>query len=154
MTLPIILVLAVILLAILLFSFDFVRVDVVGIIMMTLLPLLGLITPAEAISGLSSNAVVIIVALVIFGAGLEKTGAMDSLSRVLLKFAGHGESSIMLLISGTVAFISSFMQNISAAALFMPAAKRLCRQADVPVARILMPMGFTGCHSLVVSLDR
>jgi di/tricarboxylate transporter len=155
MTLPIILVLAVILLAILLFSFEFVRVDVVGIIMMTLLPLLGLITPAEAISGLSSNAVVIIVALVIFGAGLEKTGAMDSLSRVLLKFAGHGESSIMLLISGTVAFISSFMQNISAAALFMPAAKRLCRQADVPVARILMPMGFSaiigGCMTLIGS---
>ena len=155
MTLPITLVLAVIVLAILLFIFEFVRVDVVGIIMMVLLPLLGLITPQEAISGLSSNAVVIIVTIIIFGAGLEKTGAMNSLAGVLLKFVGRSETGIMLLISGTVAFISSFMQNIGAAGLFMPAAKRICRQANVPVARILMPMGFSaiigGCITLIGS---
>ncbi|MBU0909336.1 MAG: SLC13 family permease [Proteobacteria bacterium] len=155
MTLPIILVLAVIVLAILLFVFEFVRIDVVGILMMVLLPLLGLITPQEAISGLSSNAVVIIVAIIIFGAGLEKTGAMNSLAGILLKFVGRSETRIMLLISATVAFISSFMQNIGAAALFMPAAKRICRQANVPASRILMPMGFSaiigGCITLIGS---
>ena len=46
---------AVLCLAILLFIFEWVRVDVVGIIMMIILPLLGLVTPKEAISGLSSN---------------------------------------------------------------------------------------------------
>ena len=155
MTLPIMLVMAVLGLAILLFIFEWVRVDVVGIIMMILLPLLGLVTPQEAISGLSSNAVVSIIAVIIIGAGLDKTGAMNSLARVLLKFAGKSESRIMILISGTVAFISSFMQNIGAAALFMPAAKRICRQTNIPVSRILMPMGFCaiigGCITLIGS---
>ncbi len=155
MTLPIILVMAVLVLAILLFIFEWVRVDVVGIIMMIILPLLGLVTPAEAISGLSSNAVVSIIAVIIIGAGLDKTGAMNSLARVLLKFAGKSESRIMILISGTVAFISSFMQNIGAAALFMPAAKRICRQTNIPVSKILMPMGFCaiigGCITLIGS---
>lgn len=155
MTLPIILVMAVLVLAILLFIFEWVRVDVVGIIMMIILPLLGLVTPKEAISGLSSNAVVSIIGVIIIGAGLDKTGAMNSLARVLLKFAGKSESRIMILISGTVAFISSFMQNIGAAALFMPAAKRICRQTNIPVSRILMPMGFCaiigGCITLIGS---
>ncbi len=155
MTLPIILVMAVLVLAILLFIFEWVRVDVVGIIMMIILPILGLVTPQEAISGLSSNAVVSIIAVIIIGAGLDKTGAMNSLARVLLKFAGKSESRIMILISGTVAFISSFMQNIGAAALFMPAAKRICRQTNIPVSRILMPMGFCaiigGCITLIGS---
>jgi di/tricarboxylate transporter len=155
MTLPIILVMAVLGLAILLFIFEWVRVDVVGIIMMIILPLLGLVTPKEAISGLSSNAVVSIIAVIIIGAGLDKTGAMNSLARVLLKFAGKSESRIMILISGTVAFISSFMQNIGAAALFLPAAKRICRQTNIPVSRILMPMGFCdiigGCITLIGS---
>ena len=146
---------AVLVLAILLFIFEWVRVDVVGIIMMIILPLLGLVTPKEAISGLSSNAVVSIIAVIIIGAGLDKTGAMNSLARVLLKFAGKSESRIMILISGTVAFISSFMQNIGAAALFMPAAKRICRQTNIPVSRILMPMGFCaiigGCITLIGS---
>jgi di/tricarboxylate transporter len=47
------------------------------------------------------------------------------------------------------------MQNIGAAALFMPAAKRICRQTKIPVSRILMPMGFCaiigGCITLIGS---
>ncbi|MEW6521405.1 MAG: SLC13 family permease [Thermodesulfobacteriota bacterium] len=155
MTLPVMLVMAVLVLAILLFIFEWVRVDVVGILMMIILPILGLVTPQEAISGLSSNAVVSIIAVIIIGAGLDKTGAMNSLARVLLRFAGRSESRIMMLIAGTVAFISSFMQNIGAAALFMPAAKRICRQTNIPVSRILMPMGFCaiigGCVTLIGS---
>jgi di/tricarboxylate transporter len=155
MTLPIILVLAVIGLATLLFIFEWVRVDVVGIIMMTLLPLLGLITPHEAISGLSSNAVVAIIALIIMGAGLEKTGAINYLARFLNKFAGRSDTRILLLLSVTVAFISSFMRNIGAAAWFMPTAKRICRQSNIPASRILMPMGFSaligGCITLIGS---
>ncbi len=155
MSLPVILVMIVLVMAILMFVFEWVRVDVVGIIMMVILPLLGLVTPKEAISGLSSNAVVSIIAVIIIGAGLDKTGAMNVLARILLRFAGKSESRIMLLISGTVAFISSFMQNIGAAALFMPATKRICRQTNIPVSRILMPMGFLaiigGCITLIGS---
>ncbi|MCF8043678.1 MAG: SLC13 family permease, partial [Desulfarculaceae bacterium] len=54
-------VLALIGLAVFLFVVEWVRVDVVGIMMMVLTPLLGLVTPQEALSGLSSNAVVSII---------------------------------------------------------------------------------------------
>ncbi len=135
-------VMGVLVLAILLFIFEFVRVDVVGIIMMVILPILGVVTPKEAISGLSSNAVVSIIAVIIIGAGLDKTGVMNVLARKILQIAGKAESRIVTLISGTVAFISSFMQNIGAAALFMPAAIRIGKQTGIPISRILMPMGF------------
>ena len=155
MTVEMMVVMAVLVAAILMFIFEWVRVDVVGIIMMVVLPILGLVTPKEAISGLSSNAVVSIIAVIIIGAGLDKTGAMNSLARVILRFAGKSESRIVTLIAGTVAFISSFMQNIGAAALFMPAAIRIGRQTGIPVSRILMPMGFCaiigGCITLVGS---
>lgn len=155
MTLEMWLVTGVLVLAILMFIFEWVRVDVVGIIMMIVLPLLGLVTPQEAISGLSSNAVVSIIAVIIIGAGLDRTGVMNSLARVILKFAGKSETRIMALIASTVAFISSFMQNIGAAALFMPAARRIARQTNIPVSRILMPMGFCaiigGCITLIGS---
>jgi di/tricarboxylate transporter len=135
-------VMAVLVMAILMFIFEWVRVDVVGWIMMVILPILGVVTPKEAISGLASNAVVSIIAVIIIGAGLDKTGCMNVLARNILKLAGKSESRIMTLISATVAFISSFMQNIGAAALFMPAAIRIGRQTGIPVSRILMPMGF------------
>ncbi len=155
MTPEMLLVMAVLALAVVLFIFEWVRVDVVGLIMMILLPLLGLVTPAQAISGLSSNAVVSIIAVIIIGAGLDKTGVMNSLARLILRCAGKRESRIITLIAGTVAIISGFMQNIGAAALFLPAAKRIAVQTHIPAGRILMPMAFCaiigGCLTLVGS---
>jgi di/tricarboxylate transporter len=142
-------------LATLLFIFDLVRVDMVGLLMMVLLPLSGVISSADAISGLSSSAVVSIIAVIIIGEGLDKTGVMNHVARLIIRMAGKNETRIMALISGTVAFISSFMQNIGAAALFLPVANRICRQVNVPVSRILIPMGYCavigGCVTLVGS---
>jgi di/tricarboxylate transporter len=60
----------------------------------------------------------------------------------IVKLAGESEKKVITLISGTVGLISSFMQNIGAAALFLPAAQRIAKRMEVPVSRILMPMGF------------
>ena len=128
--------------AVVLFVFEWVRVDVVGIIMMVMLPLTGLIAPNEAFVGLSSNAVCSIIAVIIIGAGLDKTGVMNQVAGPIIKLAGDSESRVISLISGTVGIISSMMQNIGAAALFMPATQRIAKRMEIPVSRILMPMGF------------
>ncbi len=155
MTPDILLVIGILIFVILLFIFEWVRVDVVGILMMVLLPLLGLVTPAQAISGLSSNAVVSIIAVLIIGAGLDKTGVMKTLSHYIFLLSGKSERRIMILVSGTVAVISGFMQNIGAAALFLPAVRRIARQTGVPISRVLLPMGYCaiigGCLTLVGS---
>ncbi|MFC1520942.1 SLC13 family permease [Elusimicrobiota bacterium] len=142
MTPEMILTMAVLGFAICMFVFEWVRVDVVGIIMMVMLPLLGLISAQQAFVGLSSNAVCSIIAVIIIGAGLDKTGVMNQVARPIIKLAGSSEKRIMVLISGTVGVISSMMQNIGAAALFMPAALRISKRVNIPVSRILMPMGF------------
>ncbi|GAF98296.1 unnamed protein product, partial [marine sediment metagenome] len=80
MTLEMTLTMIVLVFVIVLFIFEWVRVDVVGIIMMVLLPLIGLVTPKEAFLGLSSNAVVSIMAVIIIGAGLDKTGVMNKVA--------------------------------------------------------------------------
>jgi len=142
LNLQMVLLMIVLLLAMVLFIFEWVRVDVVGILMMVLLPLLGLVTAREAISGLSSNAVVSIIAIMIIGAGLNKTGVMSFLARYIIKFAGKSESRLIAVIGGTVGVISSFMQNIGAAALFMPATLRVSHQIGTSASRVLMPMGY------------
>ena len=138
-----------------LFIFEVVRVDMVGLLLMVLLPLTGVIEPSQAISGLSSNAVVSIIAVIIIGEGLDKTSVMNIFARHIIRFAGKSEIKIMSLVAGTVAFISGFMQNIGAAALFLPTTNRICRQLNVPISRILIPMGYCavigGCITLVGS---
>jgi len=140
---------------ILLFAFDMVRVDMVGLLIIVLLPLSGLVTSAEAISGLSSNAVVSIIAVMIIGHGLDKTGVMNQVAAKIIRLSGKSQTRMMALVAGTVAVISSFMQNIGAAALFLPAVNRMCRQLNVPISGVLIPMGYAavigGCITLVGS---
>ena len=141
--------------AVVIFVFDWLRVDIVGILIMILLPLVGVLSAEEATSGLSSNAVVSIIAVMIIGAGLNRTGVMDILAKKIIKVAGKSETRIMVVISATVSFISSFMQNIGAAALFLPAVSKISKELKVPISRVLMPMGFSaiigGCLTLVGS---
>jgi len=147
-----VLTLEVLLLAMYLFISELVRVDVVGISMMVLLPLLGLVDPEKAIGGLSSNAVVSIIAVIIMGYGLDKTGVMNILANQIIKMAGKSRTRIIALISGAVALISSFMQNIGAAALFLPAVVRISKRLRIPTSQILMPMGFSAILGGTITL--
>ncbi|MFC1836673.1 SLC13 family permease, partial [Thermodesulfobacteriota bacterium] len=158
-----IMVMAMIGIAVFLFIIEWVRVDVVAIIMMVTLPLLGLVTPNEAFIGLSSNAVVSIIAVIIIGAGLDKTGIINRLVAPVMRLAGESQSRITIMIAGTVAMISSFMQNIGAAALFLPAIQRISKTTKIPLSQLLMPIGFcailggtitlVGCSPLILLND-
>jgi di/tricarboxylate transporter len=143
LTLNMMLVMGMIALAIFLFVVEWIRVDVVAILIMVSLPLLHLVTPKEAFVGLSSNAVVSIIAVIIIGAGLDKTGIVNKLVAPVVKIAGNSASRVVIAISVTIAIISSFMQNIGAAALFLPAIQRVAKAQKIPLSKLLMPIGFS-----------
>lgn len=132
-----------------LFAFEVVRVDVAAIGVMVVLGLTTLIpgiepviSPDELFSGFASNAVISVIAVMIIGAGLDKTGIMNRVAALILNKGGKTEKRIIPLVSGTVAIISSFMQNIGAAALFLPVIARISSRTGLPISRLLMPMGF------------
>ncbi len=144
---------AFLLLTIYLFAFEVVGVDVAAISIMVLLglttllaPLMGLeqglVDTQQIFNGFSSNAVMSIIAVMIIGAGLDKTGLMTKVAAFILKVGGKTEGRIIPIISSTVAIISSFMQNVGAAALFLPVVSRISARSGLPMSRLLMPMGF------------
>jgi di/tricarboxylate transporter len=145
---------AILVLTIYLFAFEVVDVDVAAISIMVLLGLTSLFAPVMGLSaglidnkflfnGFSSNAVMSIIAVMIIGAGLDKTGIMSKVAAFILKVGGTTEARIIPIISATVGFISSFMQNVGAAALFLPVVSRISARSGLPMSRLLMPMGFT-----------
>ncbi len=151
-TIQIAMVLGILLVTIVLFITEWLRVDVVAILIMIALPLLGLVDGHETFQGLSSTAVISIIAVMIIGRGLDHTGVISRGVRPLLRLAGSGRNRIILLLSGTVAVISSFMQNVGAAALFLPAMQRMSRKTGIPISHLLMPVGFSAILGGTLSL--
>ncbi len=144
----------ILILTIYLFAFEVVSVDVAAVSIMVLLGLTSLMAPLMGLDtglvdnthlfdGFASNAVMSIIAVMIIGAGLDKTGIMSKVAAFILKIGGTTESRIIPIISATVGFISSFMQNVGAAALFLPVVSRISARSGLPMSRLLMPMGFT-----------
>lgn len=136
-----------------LFAFEVVEVDVAAASVMVLLGLTALLAPLMGLEqglvdtqhlfdGFASNAVISIIAVMIIGAGLDKTGLMSKVASFILKVGGTTEARIIPIISATVGFISSFMQNVGAAALFLPVVSRISARSGLPMSRLLMPMGF------------
>jgi di/tricarboxylate transporter len=117
-------------------------VDVVALCVMLSLPWLGLVEPHEALAGLSSNAVFSIIGVMILGYGVDRSGIMAKVTRPILRVAGSSERRLVSLVSAAVGAISAFMQNIGAAALFLPALLRIAKRLGLPESRLLMPVGF------------
>lgn len=128
--------------AVTLFISEKLRTDIVAIIVMLLLSWTGILTVDETFSGFSSNAVMAIIGVMILGYGVDRSGLMSSLADTISKKAGSKEKRILVTVSGTVGMISAFMQNIGAAALFLPALRRISKSADISPSRLIMPMGF------------
>lgn len=127
---------------ILLFVTEILRVDVVAVLVILILAWTGLVSPAQALSGLASNAVVSMAAIMILGRGMERAGVVHKISRAVLRIAGSDERRLIGITSWVVGLISSFMQNVGSVALFLPAVLRISKSTRTPASRLLMPMGF------------
>lgn len=122
------------------FLFERVRADVVALVVLVLLGLSGLVEPDELFNGFSGNAVISIIATMILGAGLDRTGALNRLAGWLLRRAHGVEQRLLLLTTAVAGLNSSFMQNPSVMALYMPVAARLSSRTGLSLPRLLLPI--------------
>jgi di/tricarboxylate transporter len=138
------LMLTVIAAAVFFFIVEWVRVDVVAIAMMVLLPELGLLNSQDTFKGLSSNAVVAIIGVMIISYGLNRAGLVNRIIQPLLKYVGKSSHRMTVIFSGLIAIISSVMQNTGAAVLFLPAIRLVTSyRLKIPISRLLMLIGMS-----------
>jgi di/tricarboxylate transporter len=135
--------------------FEFLRIDLIAIICMLVLGWSGILSPNEMLSGFSSNAVIVVMAVMIIGRGLEKTGIMDRFSNYVLEKVQSDKSKIIFWISLAVGLLSGFIQNIGAIALFLPGIINISRKSKLSPFELIMPIGFSailgGTLTLVAS---
>ncbi|OGD15622.1 hypothetical protein A2V47_05050 [Candidatus Atribacteria bacterium RBG_19FT_COMBO_35_14] len=127
---------------VILFILDVFRIDLIAILCMLTLSWTGILTPLEVISGFSSNAVIAMIAVMVMGYGISQTEIMERFSNWILKLAGHSKQKLILLVSLSVGLLSAFIQNVGAAALFLPIILRIAKKENYSPSELIMPMGF------------
>ena len=123
-----------------LFVFERIRADLVALVMLVLLGLTGLVAPEDLFGGFSGNAVMSVIATMILGAGLDRTGALNRLAGWLLRRAHGAEQRLLMLTTAVAGLNSSVMQNPSVLALYLPVASRLSSRTGIAMSRMLLPL--------------
>lgn len=142
MTVEIALVLCILGGSLLLFVTEWVRMDLTALMVLSSLAMLGLVSPAEAVSGFSNAAVITVLAMFILSEGLTRSGIADIISRNVATLAGRSEVrmiTVFMLVSG---ILSAFMNNIGVATLMLPVAVEVARAAGIAPSRVLMPLAY------------
>ena len=138
------LVTTILVIALVLFVTEALRMDIVALLVVGALTVTGLVTPAEAVAGFSNEAVITLWAMFIISEGLLRTGVGDLIGRYLMRLAGRNEAALVAVIMLASGGLSAFMNNIGVAVLMLPVVMGLARRARVPPSRLLMPLSF-GC---------
>lgn len=125
----------------LLFISDRVRYDLVAALALLVGVLAGVVPSERAFTGFSSPVVVIIASVLVVSRAVASSGMVDDVTRRLLPLVRSRSAEVAILTTG-VTFLSAFIKNIGALAMFIPAATQIARRRGQPLSIYLMPLAF------------
>lgn len=127
------------------------RYDLIAFSALLIALVLNLVPTSEAFSGFGHPATVIVALVLVVSRGLSNSGAIDLITRSLID-SGRSVGGHILVMSGTGAILSAFMNNVAAMALLMPVDIQAAAKAARPVRRTLMPLSFATILGGMVTL--
>ena len=145
-------VLTLLLIAIVLFATNKLRMDVVALLIISAFVLCGTLSLSEATAGFSDPNVILIAALFVIGDGLVRTGVAYQVGDWLVKVAGDSEAKMLVLLMITVAALGAVMSSTGVVAIFIPVVLSVAARMKISPARLLMPLSFAGLISGMMTL--
>ena len=142
MTFEIALVLGILMISLILFVSEVIRMDLVAMLVLGSLAVTGLVSADEAFAGFSNSAVITVWAMFILSEGLTRTGIANIIGVQVMRVAGRSEIMMIVVIMVTAAILSAFMNNIGVAALMLPVVVDVARRTRIPASRLLMPLAY------------
>lgn len=140
MSLEALLTLAVLAGAVALFVTEKLPVDVVAMLVLASLLVLGLVSPAEALSGFSSEATITVAAMFVLSAGLAHTGALLPIGRMFGRIKRPWLFLVVLML--VIGPISAFVNNTAAVAVFLPMVLAATAANRMSPSQLLIPLSY------------
>ncbi len=124
----------------LMFMMERIRADATALVVLVALGLFGIVPAGQLFDGFAGNAVISLMATMVLGAGLDRTGVLNRVAVNLLRWSKGTESRLLFLGSAFAALLSAFMQNPAVTSLMLPVASRLSSRTGIALSRLLLPI--------------
>ena len=100
------------------------------------------LTSADVLAGFGNEALITIMLLLVLAKGVEVSGALRPLARLLARAWLLNRSLALLATLLTAAALSAFVNNTPVVAMLLPLLVGVANRIGVPASRMLMPVGF------------
>lgn len=144
MTLSIGIVLGIIFVSFILFVTEKFTVDKTSFFILVSLLIFGIVTPEEAVSGFSDNAVLTILCLMIIAVGLEKNGVIALMAEKIFPITKYPLWIFLPILMITVGVLSSFIATTAVVIIFIKLVNELGKKGEIDRSKVLMPISFAG----------
>ncbi len=121
---------------------EWIRADMVALLVVVTIGLIGLLPAERVFNGFAGNAVIAIIAIMIMGEGLDRAGVLTHTARFVMRMASGVESRLGMVINLVASLFSAVIPSQALAALMIPVSSRLAARTGVPISRLLLPMAF------------
>jgi len=142
MTFDIAFTLGLVVVAVVLFATEKLRVDLVALIIMAALLVTGILTPQEGLMGFSNIATVTVTAMFVLSGALFRTGAVNGVGRWLSHIGSRSFPRVLLTLVVTTALLSAFLNNTAVVAIFLPVMLTVAHDTRTSPSKLLMPLSF------------
>lgn len=119
---------------------------VLGILQLLGLDLLGPTRSPDAvlrvIGGFNQPIILILISLFVLTRALEKSGVTRWIARHLVRLGGSDQSLLIVMLAGTTAILSLFMNNLAAGALVLPIAMDTAQRTRLAPSKLLIPVAY------------
>jgi di/tricarboxylate transporter len=135
-------VLALLVLAVVLFANENLSVDLTTLLLLLVLIGSGILTVREAFAGYSSDIIIMLASIFILSGALQETGALDALGARMLKVATGGENRLLVVLTTVTSGLSAFMNNTVVTAMFVGPVMGIAQRARLSPSKLLIPLAY------------
>lgn len=144
--------LLILILAIVLFITEWIRTDVLAVMIVIALYVTRILKPEEALSGFSSEPAIVIAGIFVLSSALHVTGLSDTIGSWIGKLAGKSLSRALAVIMPAVGLLSAFTHHVTTTAIMLPITMDISRERNMPAAKLLMPMSFAASLGTTITI--
>ena len=131
---------------------EWLKNDVVAILVILTLALTQLLKPAEALSGFGSEPAIIVASIFVLSEALHQTGISEAIGGWIGRLAGSGYSRIIAVLMLAVAALSAFTHHVTTTAMMLPVTLNLAHARRIPASKLLMPLSFAASLGTTITL--
>lgn len=137
---------AIVLVLVVVVFFGFIRErmapDIVALSAVSVLLATGILNTGDVLGVFSNSAPITIAAMFVLGAGLERTGVIDSIGRLVAHAAGNSPILAFGTMMASVMILSALINNTPVVVILTPVVISLARAFDFAPTKLLIPLSF------------